>query len=574
MSTELKKVPLRDIKPDPKQPRKHFDQTAIDELAANIAQHDVLQPILLRPSGKGYMIVFGERRYRACLKAGKETIPATIKEMSDTDALEIQLMENLQRENPHPMEEAVAFKTYLELKQYTMEEIAAKLGKKVYYIRQRIKLNELTDKWQKLFFQNSLMITDALKIAQLPADAQQELYDDEVNETLMQRPHYKVHFNGWEFDKYKGDLTDAKFDTADKNLYAKAGACTTCSFNTGYATLFADETEKRCTNIGCYKTKEKLSFDLKLKEAQQDATVVLLRNRNSEEKSKVVQELQKSEFPVAKAGKDCDIIDLPERPDFQEFVDDNDVFDYSDEEMQEAFNKELIKYDENLKEYHKKIATGKYQKAFIVDGSDAGKTVYVELNKNELNKQLAQDPNAAINQEIERIKEAEERFIETDAIAIHKKIKDHLIGFQPFLTNGFSLGKAELIALVVMLYDFSSPDVFSKHFKVERGNKLELFKKLTTIAPEQSLVLINTFLRAVIAQRMASKDSKDSPLTSGTAAAVKNIADQYFPDIVNQIFEEQNTVSIKRSATANKKIEQLKQQLDTARVKNKKQVKK
>jgi ParB family chromosome partitioning protein len=572
MSIELKQVPLRDIKPDPKQPRKHFDQTAIDELAENIAQHDVLQPILLRPSGKGYMIVFGERRYRACLKAGKETIPATIKQMSDTDALEIQLMENLQRENPHPMEEAVAFKAYLELKQYTMEEIAAKLGKKVYYIRQRIKLNELIDKWQKLFFQNSLMITDALKIAQLPADAQQELYDDEVNEVLMQRPHYKVHFNGYEFDKYRGDLENAKFDTTDKKLHEKVGSCTACKFNTAYATLFVDDTKARCTNIGCFKTKQKLAFDKKLQDAKQDPTIVLLKSNHTEENSKLVKELQKKDVPVVKSGKDCVVIHKPERPDYQEFLNDNDMMDYSDEEMQAAYQKELTNYDEQLKDYQKKIDTGKYQKAFIIDGYESGETVFVELKKTELEAQLANDPNAAINQEIERIKQTEEQYLENDAIAVHKKIKDHLVNFQPFVTNNFQLNRYEVMALVVMLYDYSSPDVFSRQFKIDRGNKLDLFTKLMAMPPELSVLLMNTFLRAVLIQRMASKDSKDSPLTSGTAAAIKQIADHYFPDMVNQIFEEQNKVAVKRSATANKKIEELKQQLDTARM-NKKKVK-
>ena len=123
-------LPLREIEPDPEQPRKTFDEETLGELAASIAEHGLLQPIAVRPRPRGgYSIVAGERRWRACRMAGLNDVPVVIKEVSDEQAMELALVENLQREDLDPVEEALGCKRLMEQCHLTQEQAAKKLGK-------------------------------------------------------------------------------------------------------------------------------------------------------------------------------------------------------------------------------------------------------------------------------------------------------------------------------------------------------------------------------------------------------------------------------------------------------------
>jgi ParB family transcriptional regulator, chromosome partitioning protein len=129
-------VPLSLLMESSTNPRQHFEEDDLNELAETIRKSGVFQAILARPKEERLEIVFGARRYRASLLAGKETIPALIREMSDAEVLEAQLVENLQRRDVHPMEEAEGYKRLLTLTDptYTVEQIAAKVGKAPAYI--------------------------------------------------------------------------------------------------------------------------------------------------------------------------------------------------------------------------------------------------------------------------------------------------------------------------------------------------------------------------------------------------------------------------------------------------------
>lgn len=121
------KLGLIDTNPD--QPRKNFDSDALDELARSIGQYGVIQPIILSPSGGRFVIIAGERRFRAAKLAGLEKIPAIVRRLDEMERREIALIENLQREDLNPIEEATAYKTLMERFDLTQEELAAKLGK-------------------------------------------------------------------------------------------------------------------------------------------------------------------------------------------------------------------------------------------------------------------------------------------------------------------------------------------------------------------------------------------------------------------------------------------------------------
>lgn len=121
---------ISEIEPNRSQPRKEFDEQALSELAESITQHGLLQPLLVRPLAMGgYQIVAGERRYRACRMAGLTEVPVTIRELTDTETMEIAMIENLQREDLTPIEEALGYKALIEEHGFSQEEVASSVGK-------------------------------------------------------------------------------------------------------------------------------------------------------------------------------------------------------------------------------------------------------------------------------------------------------------------------------------------------------------------------------------------------------------------------------------------------------------
>ena len=138
------------IRPNPSQPRKHFDEEKLDELATSIREHGVVQPLILRPRGEGYDLVAGERRWRAARLAGLRTVPAMVREFTEAQVMEISLIENLQREDLNPMEEALAFRRLTEEFGLNQEELGKRLGKSRPQITNTLRLLNLPPAIQDL----------------------------------------------------------------------------------------------------------------------------------------------------------------------------------------------------------------------------------------------------------------------------------------------------------------------------------------------------------------------------------------------------------------------------------------
>ncbi|WP_282033551.1 ParB/RepB/Spo0J family partition protein [Metabacillus indicus] len=136
-------IKLKDLRPNPYQPRKTFAPGAIEELKESILQHGILQPIVVRKSIKGYEIVVGERRYRAAKEAELEVMPAVVRELTEQQMMELALLENLQREDLSPIEEAAAYQSLLDHLHITQEELARRLGKSRPHIANHLRLLSL-----------------------------------------------------------------------------------------------------------------------------------------------------------------------------------------------------------------------------------------------------------------------------------------------------------------------------------------------------------------------------------------------------------------------------------------------
>ncbi len=156
-SSGVTKVKLVDIEPNREQPRKWFDEEALNELASSIAQHGVLQPLLVRPLNDGtYQLVAGERRWRASRIAGLTEVPVIIRELTDAEVAEIALVENLQRENLNPMETARGFKELAEKFGYTQEKISEIIGCSRSAIANALRLLTLPEEIQDMVFEDKL----------------------------------------------------------------------------------------------------------------------------------------------------------------------------------------------------------------------------------------------------------------------------------------------------------------------------------------------------------------------------------------------------------------------------------
>ncbi|SDZ95925.1 chromosome partitioning protein, ParB family [Thalassobacillus cyri] len=141
----IKEVSVKQCRPNPYQPRKRFDSKAIQELQASIKEHGILQPLIVRKSIKGYEIVVGERRYRAAKAAGLDKVPAVIRELTDEQMMELALLENLQREDLSPIEEAEAYKQLINELGITQETLAKRLGKSRSHIANLVRLLSLPE---------------------------------------------------------------------------------------------------------------------------------------------------------------------------------------------------------------------------------------------------------------------------------------------------------------------------------------------------------------------------------------------------------------------------------------------
>lgn len=157
-SKDISVLRLSQIEPNKKQPRNDFDEEALTELASSITQYGVLQPLLVRPivGGDGYQIVAGERRWRACRKAGIKEVPVIIRELDDFETMQIALIENLQRENLSPVEEAIGYKSLIDQYKLSIEDIARVIGKSRPAISNSIRLLNLPKEVLDLLGQNKI----------------------------------------------------------------------------------------------------------------------------------------------------------------------------------------------------------------------------------------------------------------------------------------------------------------------------------------------------------------------------------------------------------------------------------
>jgi ParB family transcriptional regulator, chromosome partitioning protein len=269
----VQEIPLERIQPSANNPRGSMDSNNLSELTDSIKVHGVLQPILVRPVADGtFEIVCGERRYKASKTAGKLTIPARIVILSDSEALEYATVENVLREDIHPMEEAESFQKLLAMNpNFTPAIVADRIGKSPSHVLRRIQLLKLNPKLKQYFLDGHMTAAHALILSRLQPTDQKEVLSqlNQATKTGAVELPSVARLQSWVEETFYLELNGAPFSKDDPGLLPEAGPCTTCPKRTGFNPMLFPEVKQKdqCTDRECFQPKLGAFVEIRVKEA-------------------------------------------------------------------------------------------------------------------------------------------------------------------------------------------------------------------------------------------------------------------------------------------------------------------
>lgn len=545
--TEFKTIPLSQIHTDKNQPRKFFDESSLKELTESVKLKGVLQPVMVRPNEKGYILVCGERRIKASIAAGLQDVPAVIRKLSDEEALEIQFIENIQREDVHPMDEASTFKSMMEnkVKPYTIADIAAKINKPEKFVTHRLSLNNLIPELQTDFWKGKFLIGHAVLFSKLPPEDQKVcLKECEENFWLGGNKNIKQYKSIEEVKSFIARnimqvLSSAPFKKDDATLNPEMGACTNCPFRSGNNPTLFDEVKEtdRCFKPACFQKKIDVHLLRTVKTVleEEPGTMLLTRSYGNPIKPE-----------IQKLIKDFKVTPIKEYDDFGSHITKGDI----------------------------KV------KGIWIHGSDAGKIVSVALKKNSKaapsTNSDGKPSNNSIDMEIAGIKERTKRAAELDEEKVYAMISSILKSSNQFISSkrDLRLTKEEITAAIVALHESASME-FKKLVKKKLDLNVSDYHRITTgdvnklTASGLTEFGLNELLWHFILDKILLQNNA-SHKTSGQALAIYNITKHYHSQQVSTVELQQEEKRVKRETRAIQRIKALQEQKKAAPAKAKK----
>ncbi len=357
--------------------RKTFNDVSLQELAESIREVGVLQAIAVRPhTAGGYEIIYGERRYRASLLAGAKTIKATIyNNITDDEAEDMSLSENLQREEVRPTEEAKAFKRLLEKGRYDMYSLVSRFGRSEKYIYTRLKLNELYQPIGELLDNETITISVAEEISTYEANIQKDVYEKHLKENSRDNwagytlKLFKKYFEEY----YTTDLEQYKFDKTE---------CKACVHNAANYNLFAEHNGcGHCTNRKCLDTKN-AAFVAKETEKllKSDPKLVIARPYYGGMNETALQKLDKKGHEIKELNYTVSAQSFPKAPEAPKQEQFSKPKEY--EQAVQTFEQKSEEYAQKVEELNRKKEEGRI-KNYVKVGQTEPELCYVEINKKE-----------------------------------------------------------------------------------------------------------------------------------------------------------------------------------------------
>lgn len=357
--------------------RKTFNDASLRELAESIREVGVLQAIAVRPhTAGGYEIIYGERRYRASLLAGAKTIKATIyNNITDDEAEDMSLSENLQREEVRPTEEAKAFKRLLEKGRYDMYSLVSRFGRSEKYIYTRLKLNELYQPIGELLDNETITISVAEEISTYEPNIQKDVYEKHLKEDSRDNwagytlKLFKKYFEEY----YTTDLEQYKFDKTE---------CKACVHNAANYNLFAEHNGcGHCTNRKCLDTKN-AAFVAKETEKllKSDPKLVIARPYYGGMNETALQKLDKKGHEIKELNYTVSAQSFPKAPEAPRQEQFSKPKEY--EQAVQTFEQKNEEYARKMEELNRKKEEGRI-KTYVKVGQTEPELCYVEINKKE-----------------------------------------------------------------------------------------------------------------------------------------------------------------------------------------------
>lgn len=451
---QFQNLSIDKVIPDPMQPRKTFNEALLQQLSESVEKHGVLQPITVRKSGKEYIIVMGERRFRASKLANKKTIPCIVRTYKNNDVLEIQIIENLQRQDVEPTEEAEAIAFLSE--KYAPSEIAKRLGRSDNFIRQRLKLAGLIEGFKHFIRNGDMTISLGIGVALFEPEEQQMML-----ETMGE--DFNAHQVNRMIKDQTFDLEKAPFDVADKKLIVKAGACNECPFNAAnQGNLFGDG-KMVCTKSACYESKKSRSF-LNLIEKSKKEKILLIPEiqkywADEELNQLIIAQLENSGLKVYLLN-DVEIIERPIEPTIEAIKEEYQHYDYSEEQLTEEYNDVLETYSEELETYNSAKENGFLNGIVFHPETYRQKEVFVKIvekSKSESTTHSAPlaDRKMADCTHEEQIVKINEREIRKKQIENNKQFEEvvQMIRETDYIDTKKTLSVDEMVAFSISLFE-------------------------------------------------------------------------------------------------------------------------
>ncbi|PKP25315.1 MAG: partitioning protein [Bacteroidetes bacterium HGW-Bacteroidetes-2] len=451
---KVQNLDIGKIIPDPMQPRKTFNETSLKEISESIKKHGVLQPITVRKSGSDYVIVMGERRYRASKLASRKTIPCIIREYNNNDVLEIQIIENLQRQDVEPTEEADSI-AYL-CKKYSATEIAKRLGRNTNFIRQRIKLAGLIEGFKQFVRKGEMTISLGVGVALFEPEEQQMML-----ETMGE--DFNAHQINRMIKDQTYDLEKAPFDVQDKKLILKAGACSECPFNAvNQGNLFGDG-KMVCTKSACYETKKSKSFLNLIKKSKKENILLIPEIQkywaDDENNQLIISQLEKNGLKVY-IMDDVEIIEKPIEPTLEAIKVEYRHYDYTEDEQDEVLKQSIETYTLELEKYSSAKENGFVNGIVFHPESYRHKEVFIKIvEKPENEREVRSVPLSNRKMDDctpdEQIIKINEREIRKKQIENNKQFEEvvEMIGETKYIETKKTLSADEMVAFSISLYE-------------------------------------------------------------------------------------------------------------------------
>jgi ParB family chromosome partitioning protein len=377
MATAETDLDITTVQPSADNHRKTFNDASLQELAESIREVGVLQAIAVRPrTAGGYEIIYGERRYRASLLAGAKTIKATIyNNITDDEAEDMSLSENLQREEVRPTEEAKSFKRLLEKGRYDMYSLVSRFGRSEKYIYTRLKLNELYQPIGELLDNETITISVAEEISTYEPNIQKDVYEKHLKEDSRDNwAGYTLKlFRKYFEEYYTTDLEQYKFDKTE---------CKSCVHNAANYNLFAEHNGcGHCTNRKCLETKN-AAFVAKETEKllKSDPKLVIARPYYGGMNETVLQKLDKKGHEIKELNYTVSAQSFPKAPEAPKQEQFSKPKEY--EQAVQTFEQKNEEYARKVEELNRKKEEGRI-KTYVKVGQTEPELCYVEINKKE-----------------------------------------------------------------------------------------------------------------------------------------------------------------------------------------------